>query len=120
MAKTNGFDFKVILDSSLDLSKYLGESKIKWIGSKDDLSYSLRNSRLLAYNGDWKIPLLNKRIKQYHIVLYSGRDIMIYNKVQNWKKVWKQCFDELFLFKDSLIELYNDTGLARGGISQFI
>lgn len=79
------------------------------------MSYSLKNSRLLAYNGDWKIPQLNKRIKQYHIVHYIGRNIMAYNNIENWRSIWSQCFNELFTFDDDLIKCYNNTGLNRGG-----
>lgn len=112
VAKTNGFDFKIILDSSLNLSNYLGENKVKWIGAEKELSYSLKNSRLLAYNGGGKIPKLNKNIKQYHVFYYIGLNIMVHN-VKNWQCVWRECFNELFVYKDVLLKKYLETGLTR-------
>lgn len=105
IAKINGYDFKVISDT-FQLPKYLHENKVKWIGAPEDLSYSIQNSRLLAYNGSGKIPKLNKRIKQYHIVYYIGRNIMVCNQISNWESLWHQCFGELFVWSDHLITCY--------------
>lgn len=113
VAKINGFDFRVIFDHSLNFPAYLDENQVKWIGSNEELSYSIRNSRLLAYNGGGKIPKLNKRIKQYHIIYYIGINILARNNIKNWEAIWRQCFNELFVYKDYLIKNYNNTGLVR-------
>ena len=67
IAKINSFDFKIIFDTPFLLQDYLEPNKINWKGQWDDLSYSFKNARLLAYNGMGKIPHLNNKIKQYII-----------------------------------------------------
>lgn len=111
VAKINGFDFKIICDRSLDLPKYLNENEVKWVGSEDELSYSLRNSRLIAYNGGGKVPKLNKKVKQYHIYYYIGLSILRSNNIPDYERVWSKHYRELFQTKDIIKEKYHLTGL---------
>lgn len=96
IAKINGFNFKFIIETPHNLSNYLGINQINWLAYKNDLSYSLHNSRLLAYNGADKFPHLNKKIKQYHIYFYNGFDILESNNIANFRSIWQECFNELF------------------------
>ncbi|WP_455585080.1 hypothetical protein [Bacteroides sp.] len=96
IAKLNGFEFKIIFEYPFKLSYYLDYVSDSWIANKKDLSYSLRNSRILAYNGGGRLPTLNKRVKQYHIYCYIGYDILETNKVQNYQELWGELFRELF------------------------
>lgn len=97
IALQNGFDFKIIFNHPFELHHYLSCAGNKnWIASLDDLSYSLKNSRIIAYNGGGKIPKLNKRIKQYHIYSYIGYDILYTNKINDHNKLWGILFKQLF------------------------
>ena len=97
IALQNGFDFKIIFYHPFELHYYLNSAGDKnWVASLDDLSYSVKNSRIIAYNGGGKVPKLNKRIKQYHIYSYIGYDILYTNKVNDYKKLWGTLFKQLF------------------------
>lgn len=105
IAKINNFNFKIIFEKPFILSNYLIPNKIDWIAHEEDLSFSLKNSRLLAYNGGGNIPKLNKKIKQYHIYHYIGKNILQCNNIIGWEKIWFQCFQELFTPSDHLKNL---------------
>ena len=96
IAKTNHFNFKIIFETPFILSDYLVPNKVDWKASVNDLSYSLQNSRLLAYNGGGKIPKLNPKIKPYHIYHYIGKNILQCNNIKNWEEIWRECYQELF------------------------
>lgn len=96
IAKINHFNFKIIFETPFALSDYLIPNKVDWKASVNDLSYSLQNSRLLAYNGGGKIPKLNPKIKQYHIYHYIGKNILQCNNIKNWEEIWRECYQELF------------------------
>ena len=93
IAQQNGFDFKIIFNHPFTLSTYLSSDNY---GSIDDLSYSLKNSRILAYNGGGKVPRLNKSIKQYHVYNYIGYDILETNNIDNYQQLWGELFRSLF------------------------
>ena len=75
----------------------------------NDLSYSLKNSKILAYNGGGKVPKLNKSIKQYHVYNYIGYDILETNKIDNYQQLWGDLFCSLFkptaLLQDALDQI---------------
>lgn len=97
IALQNEFEFKIIFTHPFKLERYLDcTEKVNWLSSMKDLSYSLKNSRIIAYNGGGKVPKLDKRIKQYHIYSYIGYDILDTNKIDNYKKVWGELFRQLF------------------------
>lgn len=98
IAKENGFDFKIIFDTPFLLPHYLENvsDKNNWIANWNELSYSLKNSRIFAYNGGGKIPTLNKNIKQYHVYSYIGYNILATNKIADFRKVWGDLFKQLF------------------------
>ncbi|WP_257606493.1 hypothetical protein [Gabonia massiliensis] len=96
IAKQSGFNFKIIFDYPFSLHKYLNTNKHNWVGSTEELSYSIRNSRIISYNGSGKIPTLNKKINQYHIYCYIGYDILLTNHVHNYTDLWSELFQELF------------------------
>lgn len=112
MSKQNGFDFKLIFENPFRLNDYY---RIGGDGSKaasfNDLSYSLRNSRLLPFNGQDRIPVLDKKIHQYHIYICYGQDLLECNHVPDWPKVWGECFRELFSPSEKLLAAYSATGL---------
>lgn len=96
IAKQNNFDFKIIFTYPFTLSDYLGYASQNWIASFDDLSYSFQNSRIIAYNGGGKVPILNKSIKQYHVYCYIGYDILETNQIGDYKAIWGKLYRELF------------------------
>ena len=54
------------------------------------------NTRLLSYRGYGHIPILNKKVKQYHVYNYVGKNILENNGIENWELIWGNCFKELF------------------------
>ena len=96
IAKQNGFDFKIIFTNPFFLTDYLTYSSQHWIASEDELSYSIKNTRLIAYNGGGKVPTLKKSVKQYHVYCYIGYDILCENKIENYHVLWKDLYFELF------------------------
>jgi hypothetical protein len=108
IAKINGFNFKLIFDSPFHLSDYLEINQISWEADRSELSFSLHNSRLLAYNGTGKFPQLNKKIKQYHIYFYNGKNILQCNNIPNHENLWRESFNELFKPKLLLVNAIAD------------
>jgi hypothetical protein len=51
------------------------------------------------------MPRLDKKIKQYHVYFYDGRNLLQDNKIPNWETVWYECFKELFNPTDLLQNL---------------
>lgn len=114
VAKQNGFDFKVIYDTPHRLSDYYDEGVVHWKAERDELSFSLQNSRLLSYNGSAAVPKLDKRVKQYHIWHYIGINVLYTNHVPEASMQWAKCFDELFRPAELLRQAYAETGLKAG------
>ncbi|MEG2402743.1 MAG: hypothetical protein RSA66_08280 [Muribaculaceae bacterium] len=106
IAKKNGFEFKIIFEHPFNLNKYLDQNEIDWVARASDLSYSLKNSRIIPYNGGGKVPHLSKKVKQYHIYSYIGYDILETNNIPNYQHLWGELFRSLFkptkLLQDSL------------------
>jgi len=100
IAKLNHFDFKVIFNTPFRLNDYLDINQHDWVADEGQLSYSIKNTRIISYNGD-KIPVLNKKIKQYHVYCYIGYDILERKKVENYQILWGNLYHELF--KPSII-----------------
>lgn len=96
VAKVNGFDFRVIFKYPFKLEDYLAVNRYDWGADESDLSYSIQNVRLVAYNGSGKIPQLRKSIKQYHVYCYIGYDILSANNIPNSNSIWKDLYHELF------------------------
>lgn len=113
IAKINGFDFRLIVDDNFSLPDFLSENEVHWNADKDELSYSLRNTRLLAYNGSGKIPKLNRRVKQYHIYFYIGKNILLSNNIPNYERVWTTCYRELFKPSPFLQQMIEMQGLEE-------
>ena len=112
IAKQNDFDFKVIYDQPHRLADYLAENEARWEADRSELSYSLRNSRLLSYNGSRPMPRLSKCVKQYHIYHYIGINLLINNHIPDASRIWSECFNELFKPSARLAEAYMETGLV--------
>ena len=110
IAKINGFDFKLIFETPFKLCDYLECNKYNWVGHWEDLSFSFKNSRMLAYNGMGKIPHLNKKYKQYLIYYYIGKNILQCNHVPEWEKVWAECYNDLFKPSYKLLNAYKISG----------
>jgi hypothetical protein len=96
IAQLNGFQFKMIFEHPFRLSDFVTSNEIPWVSDRSELSYSIKNSRLLSYVGAGKIPRLNKRIKQYHVYFYNGTNIMMNNQMPDHLKIWGDCFNKLF------------------------
>jgi hypothetical protein len=115
IALVNGFDFKIIFEYPFRLNDFLDVNKHDWTAGKEALSYSLRNSRVMAYNGAGKVPRLKKSVHQYHVYSYIGYDILASNRVPNYKRLWGLFFRELFKPKDFIEQDISDAGLEENG-----
>lgn len=96
IAKINGYKFKLIFSYPFKLHKYLEPNEVDWLSVDGTMSYSLMNTRLLSYRGYGHIPILNKKVKQYHVYNYVGKNILENNGIENWELIWGNCFKELF------------------------
>jgi hypothetical protein len=113
IAEQNGFDFKIIFETPFLLSDYLEVNQYNWLADRQALSYSLRNSRVIAYNGGGKIPRLKRSVKQYHVYSYIGYNILETNRIPDYKKRWGDLFNTLFRPKDFLLQRMADTGFRK-------
>jgi hypothetical protein len=113
IAKQSGFEFKVIFDVPFHLNDYLDVSRYDWVADMDDLSYSLKNSRVIPYNGGGKVPRLNKSVKQYHVYSYIGYDILETNRIRDYKMLWGTLFNSLFRPKDFILQAVEETGFEK-------
>lgn len=105
IAEINGFDFKMIFETPFNLKDYFGEKKVNWIADNNELSFSLRNSRVIGYKGKGKLPSLKKKIKQYHIYSYNGNNILLENNIPNNAQIWSRTFNDLFTPTEKVSEL---------------
>ena len=96
IAKINGYKFKLIFSHPFELHEFFEPNKVDWLPIEGEMSYSLVNTRLMSYMGYGCLPILNKRIKQYHVYNYIGKNILENNNVEDWKVLWGDCFNELF------------------------
>jgi hypothetical protein len=113
IALQNGFDFKIIFDYPFRLRDYLDINEHDWIAERNDLSYSLRNSRVIPYNGGGKPPCLNKSINQYHVYNYIGYDILETNHIPDYKIIWGKLYNRLFTSKSFINRLIDETGFKK-------
>jgi hypothetical protein len=113
ISKMNGFDFKIIFETPFRLDDYLDFNEHDWRAGKEDLSYSLRNARVIPYNGGAKIPRLNKSVKQYHVYSYIGYDILYTNRIPDHKILWGTLYNSLFKPKDFIIQKINESGFEK-------
>ena len=113
IAKINGFDFKIIFETPFRLSDYLDINEHDWRAKKDDLSYSLQNSRVIPYNGGGKIPRLRNSVRQYHVYSYIGYDILETNRVPDYKILWGTLYHSLFKPRDFILRKIKETGFEK-------
>ena len=113
IAQQNGFDFKIIFETPFSLHNYLDENQCKWYADRQALSFSLRNSRVIAYNGGGKIPRLRRSVKQYHVYSYIGYDMLETNRIPEAKKRWGELYNALFRPKELIIRRMAETGFVK-------
>ena len=113
IARINGFDFKIIFETPFHLIDYVDVNRCDWFADRQALSFSLRNSRVIAYNGGGKIPRLNRAVRQYHIYSYIGYDILASNRIPEYKKLWGELFNTLFKPNRHLQSCIAATGFER-------
>jgi hypothetical protein len=113
ISKINGFDFKIIFETPFCLNDYLDTNECNWVAKRDDLSYSLKNSRVIPYNGGGKIPRLNKSVGQYHVYSYIGYDILESNGIPDYKTLWGTLYNSLFKPKDFIVQEMKATGFGK-------
>lgn len=113
IAKQNGFDFKIIFDTPFKLSDYLDVNNCDWRAEFKDLSYSLKNSRVIPYNGGGKLPRLSKKIKQYHVYSYIGYNILATNKIPDYNRVWGELYNSLFRPGEIVKSQIEETGFKE-------
>jgi hypothetical protein len=115
IAKINGFDFRIIFETPFHLNDYLDINAVDWVAATDDLSYSLKNSRVIPYNGGGRIPRLKKSVKQYHVYSYIGYDILETNDIPDYKIEWGRLYNSLFKPKDFTVQSMKETGFEKNG-----
>ncbi len=113
IAKQNGFDFKIIFETPFRLIDYLDVNVYDWTADKTDLSYSLRNARVIPYNGGGKVPRLNRSVKQYHVYNYIGYDILETNRIPDYKRVWGGLYNDLFKPNNLIVRQIKETGFVK-------
>lgn len=96
IAEKQGFIFRIIFDKPFRLADYFWENNSKWIGTRNELSFSLKNSRIISYMGFGKFPILKKSVKQYHIYHFYPKNMLDTNKLENSKELWGTNFKKLF------------------------
>lgn len=113
IAKSSGFDFKIIFETPFRLSDYLDVSRHDWVADKTALSYSLKNARIIPYNGGGKVPRLKRSVKQYHVYSYIGYDILETNRLRDYKMLWGILYNELFDPKGFIVKRIQETGFVK-------
>ncbi|GHT61944.1 hypothetical protein AGMMS50239_14010 [Bacteroidia bacterium] len=109
IAKCSGFEFKIISDEKFPIWNYLTPHLYDSRANFNDLSYSVQNSRIISYNG-FTINKLNKKIKQYHIYNYNGKNVLETNQIPNYDLLWRNLFQELFEPQNSLLQQLDSFG----------
>ncbi len=120
IAKVNNLKFKLIFDSPFNLSDYLipAQKELDWRADVSCLSFVYPSSKMFSYNGQNDIPKLSNNINQYICRNYIGYDMLLINKVENYEKVWGECFRELFKPSDRLnLELLKTGLIERSYVS---
>jgi len=96
------------------LSDFLEENEINWNATYNDLSFSVKNSRILSYNGEGKIPKLDKKVKQYHVYTYNHESILKSNNIPNFYILWGKLFNSLFKPSMRLVIEIKNTKFEKG------
>ena len=117
IAQVNGLDFRLVLDDSFPLQRYLepASADVDWRGTVDQLSHCRSEVRLIAYNGGHHhLPRLKADVAQYHIYNYIGLDILRRTVGEDhWREAWSQSFLRLFrptAYLERLIARYQPQG----------
>lgn len=113
IAEQNGFDFKIIFETPFCLNDYLDVNQYNWVADRKDLSFSLKNSKVIPYNGGGKVPRLKRSVKQYHVYSYIGYDILEVNNVPDYKRLWGELYNSLFKPKDFIVRRIAKTGFVK-------
>jgi len=114
IASVNNFHFKLIFNHPFLLSDFLEENEINWNATYNDLSFSVKNSRILSYNGEGKIPKLDKKVKQYHVYTYNHESILKSNNIPNFYILWGKLFNSLFKPSMRLVIEIKNTKFEKG------
>ena len=113
IAKISNLDYKIIHDDPFSLKDYLVPKSVKWDMPWEELSYNLNNVKIIYCNGQNPIKRVSGKYKQYHVYSYIGYDYLVTNKINEWKKVWKQLYDELFTPSEALLSEINRLNLLE-------
>ncbi len=108
IAKSNNRSFKILFEPYSDLPNYVEPNVVDWIIKPEDISYSLKNSRIINYYGYGKLPKLNNKVNQYHIYNYLGLDVLLSNDVLDWQEKWTSCYNSLFRPTKLLLQHLNE------------
>lgn len=114
IAKINGFNFKIHFHSPFELNKFLNFNQVDWTCKDEDILYSLKKSRILNYYGNNHLYQLNKKIVQYHVYNYEGKNLLQQLEIEHWEKIWVDCFNELFKPSNLLEQNLSLQGYQRG------
>ncbi|MDY4217673.1 MAG: hypothetical protein SOX84_02665 [Prevotella sp.] len=119
IAKQNGYDFKIVWDTPYLLSDFLVPNQIDWRANKNDITYSLIDTRFFVYTGKRKgVQHRLSPQKQYVCCSYKGDDLFYVNGNTDYPKAFFMLYNELFQPSDHLNAVLEETGLQpRGYIS---
>lgn len=110
IAKQNHLDFKIYCHYPLILSDYLGEGYHKWIIKKEDINYSIWQTKIISYSGLEEQPPLKKGY-EYHVYNFLGKNILQNINVENWKSEWHNLFSELFKPRQLILDRLTESGI---------
>ena len=119
-AKKNGLEFKLIFNTPFNLEEFLLPN-MPWNGvTLNDLEYSIFDTRFisedkLAKEGNAYCDTQEHRIsikkKQLHCYHYSGN--ILPERFDDTGYLWKDLFNELFSFNNSIQQSYNGLNIAK-------
>lgn len=95
VAKQNGVDFKIVHTHPFRLDDYLAPNRHDWRLDDDQVSYSLRNARILNTYG-MRVPRVRAQPpRQYHV--YTSVDILARTCPEpECRRIWGELYQELF------------------------
>jgi hypothetical protein len=108
IAKNNKFEFKIISNEQFPIWDFLTPNQYNSRANLIDLSFSIQNCKIISYNG-YTINKLNKKIKQYHIYDFNGKNVLETNLIPNYERLFMNLFQELFVPNHCFVSQKLDT-----------
>lgn len=116
-AKTNGYNFYLVHNSSFEMEKYLKPNLVKWNIDASEITNNLCGMRFFDYLPYKRMPRKLEKNIQYHCYFFHGSNFQ--SELQDCS-VWKDLFDELFLPSEHLERLLDKQVVPQEYISVHI